>query len=763
MRFSTCCPRDGMLRRSRGEIRAFVALAVITLTLPGLAGDADDGLRDLARRAGQKDALIRIGFDAAERVEVGATSGGFRLVDPASGTDIWRAKYRDPIAILPEGEGAGGAVERVYRIQAGAYGAESAAQSERDRLQKTFGVPAVVHYVPDRGSWRVRIGESPDREGLATLLEAMRTAGMEGLWIAEEPRQAATGITVRLVDMRTYESKVTELSRVAAIPAGKGAVEIDGEPFRGVVEIRVTPYGTVRPINWLNFELYLLGVVPAELGPAVWPQLEALKAQAVAARTYAWRNLGQFEDDGFDLCRGPRCQAYNGKGGEHPLSDRAVRETRQQIVTWQGKPATTMYTATCGGHTEDAGLIFPEETAPYLVGVPCRAEGKALAEQVRVVTGDAVAALRDETGRDATRDWALLRAAGVLENEDSVARMAGAVQPDDIRRWATALARVSGRVAPAVDIPPIADLGAAAAALLDAVGWDERARVLVTATDEPALIRDRDAAALDDRGRRAIAYLAKMDALPGFTDGSFRVRTVPSRARMLPALVRVAETYDALGLRQATLTAVRGEDLRLFRGTARITRRMADSRYLVGLASGKPAVTDRLELWPGDRVGYRAGSGGRIDYLELRPPIRGVSDDRLSKRFAWEERRTRRELERSINRRVDIGTLRDLRVLKRGVSGRIVELEVVGSKASTTIRGFDIRRALGLLESLVVFEIQRDPDGRVTSIVFAGKGWGHGVGMCQVGAYGMALRGATYREILAHYYTGSRLERIGPN
>jgi stage II sporulation protein D len=69
-----------------------------------------------------------------------------------------------------------------------------------------------------------------------------------------------------------------------------------------VIELRISPYGTVRAIDWIEREAYLRGVVPAELGPEIWPQLDALKAQAVAARTYLQANLGQFAREGFDLC-----------------------------------------------------------------------------------------------------------------------------------------------------------------------------------------------------------------------------------------------------------------------------------------------------------------------------------------------------------------------------------------------------------------------------------------------------------------------------
>ena len=85
---------------------------------------------------------------------------------------------------------------------------------------------------------------------------------------------------------------------------------------------------------------------------------------------------------------------------------------------------------------------------------------------------------------------------------------------------------------------------------------------------------------------------------------------------------------------------------------------------------------------------------------------------------------------------------------------------VVGTKATETVRGFSIRNILDLREILAVIEIQRDPDGNIEAVVFAGKGWGHGVGLCQVGAYGMAIRGRNYREILSHYYTGIEFRRV---
>jgi len=125
--------------------------------------------------------------------------------------------------------------------------------------------------------------------------------------------------------------------------------------------------------------------------------------------------------------------------------------------------------------------------------------------------------------------------------------------------------------------------------------------------------------------------------------------------------------------------------------------------------------------------------------------------------YSWEVRKSGAELQEAVDKRVPVGTLTDLRVARRGVSGRIVELTVVGSRGTSIVKGFDVRNLLDVRESLTVIEIQRDGAGAITGAVLAGKGWGHGVGLCQVGAYGMAMRGSDYKAILSHYYPGTSL------
>ena len=726
--------------------------AVVSATFPLCRADVDEALSRMAKRAGQGEPLVRIGLEDGESLEIDA-SGPYRILDPESGRDVWQASYEEPIQVVADGAPAGG-VGRIYRIQVGAFASAEAAERERDRMRTATGAAGVVRHDPDRGNWRVRLGESDSRSGLNGLLERLRAMGLRQLWIVEEAAVEVAGVDLRLVDSR-WQSRSTGKTRLTVVPGPRSRIRINGKSYRGVVELRVTSFGTVRAINWIEIETYLLGVVPAELGPEVWPRLEALKAQAVAARTYAWRNKGQFLEEGYDLCATPRCQVYAGADAEHPLSDRAVRETAGQILVWDGRPIIALYTATCGGHTEDGKSIFPEHDEPYLKGVPCRAEEAAMASLRATISGRSIPNLVDVTGQDVTRDWALLAAAGVLS-----ARPPERLNASLLREWTRALARLSGLTPSTGPVPEIATLGDAAEMLLADLGWAPRAELLIDTLDLPALLRDSGVERLPESQQRALAYLASVERLQPFADGKLGAAQAPDGARFLPALAHMGETYHAFGLRSATVAGMGANSLRLFQSKNEIRLPFADKPMLFARTSGVPVAVSRLEIWPGDRVRFRTNAEGKIDFLEIEPPVKGASDDRSAAVYNWSVRKTRRQLEATINQRISVGKVKDLQVIRRGVSGRIIELRVVGSKATETVRGFSIRNLLDLREILAVIEIQRDGKGEIEAVVFAGKGWGHGVGMCQVGAYGMAVRGAGYREILAHYYRGAELSLL---
>ena len=128
--------------------------------------------------------------------------------------------------------------------------------------------------------------------------------------------------------------------------------------------------------------------------------------------------------------------------------------------------------------------------------------------------------------------------------------------------------------------------------------------------------------------------------------------------------------------------------------------------------------------------------------------------------YSWEVRYTQSELSELVNRKLkdDFGLITDLIPVERGKSGRIWKLKIVGTKKTFTIgKELEIRRALSeshLYSS--AFEVEKDGD----TFVLKGKGWGHGVGLCQIGAAVMGEQGHPYDEILLFYYRGANIQRL---
>ncbi|OPY73485.1 MAG: Stage II sporulation protein [Syntrophorhabdus sp. PtaU1.Bin002] len=134
--------------------------------------------------------------------------------------------------------------------------------------------------------------------------------------------------------------------------------------------------------------------------------------------------------------------------------------------------------------------------------------------------------------------------------------------------------------------------------------------------------------------------------------------------------------------------------------------------------------------------------------------------------FRWRVEYGRQELERILREKsgIDFGTLKELVPLHRGRSGRISRLKIVGSRKTVIVgKELEIRRWLSpshLLSSAFVVTAEHDRHGKVERFVFRGAGWGHGVGLCQIGAAVMATRGFKADEILGHYFPGVTIQKV---
>lgn len=153
------------------------------------------------------------------------------------------------------------------------------------------------------------------------------------------------------------------------LSASSGNTMIAGRPYRGAVLVRGDGDG-VTVVNVLDIEQYLLGVVPLEIGRLPANLIEAVKAQAVAARTYAVGNIGKRRSQGFDFYATVMDQVYGGLAAEDSVVSRAVRETAGEIVTHNGRPILAYYSSTCGGRTASVQDSWPwHAPQPYLRSV----------------------------------------------------------------------------------------------------------------------------------------------------------------------------------------------------------------------------------------------------------------------------------------------------------------------------------------------------------------------------------------------------------
>jgi stage II sporulation protein D len=315
-----------------------------------------------------------------------------------------------------------------------------------------------------------------------------------------------------------------------ARPARGSQIMIAGQPYRGSALVQSPRAGRVTAINLVDLEDYLLGVVPHEIGRVGEDLLEAAKAQAVAARTYAIAHRGRRSALGFDYFATVQDQVYGGSAGEYEVASRAVRETAGEILLYRGVPIEAYYHSTCAGRTAAIEEVWNDQPRPYLVSV--------------------------------------------------------------------------------VDVNP-----------------------------------------------------------------------------------QTGQAYD-----------------------------------------------------------------------------------HFSSRFRWTQRWSGQQLNQILNRTLadslpsgvnSVGEVRDIRILERTQSGRVARMRVETSTATfhlgrDRLRWIFLTPEQRILNSSLIQEIEltRGPDGRVTEIAFVGGGWGHGIGMCQVGAMGRARHGQNYRTILSVYYPGTELRRL---
>lgn len=591
------------------------------------------------------------------------------------------------------------------------------------------------------------------------------TSGVGSIRLASRASAGARGAVV-------YASGTTPLMEVrapltfAASDELESPLKFNEKAYRGRLEVFANTRGTLTVVNIVGLEDYVRGVVPNELSPGGFPAVEALKAQAIAARTYAVSHRGQFATDGYDLLPTTRSQVYGGRQTEHPLTDRAVAETRGRVATYKGEIIDALYTSTCGGRTEHAENIFGGAQVPYLRGRECAAEGAEAPAPHVVKTSREPLSLRESEHLSSARDLALLRTHGfrlTVAPRTTDEWLAAPLAVDEARALLDGIAALSRRPIPLVSNEVIRP-PAFSTALAEAADGESRGNVLLNDADIEYLLSFRDADEIPARHRADVALLMREGHLALYPDATLRPRQPLTRARALRTVAHLLEARGLFRLQKANArpSASGALILRPLEGKgADRTLNLSEDAYLFRAFGDNLHQMREVSLVGGEPVVFHTDARGAVDYLEVRPAPNGAASDRFSQYTNWTVALTPAEVAGRLARWTEgIGSIVNLRVAARGSSRRALDLEVTGTNGVAHVRGGRIRSALGLREQLFVIQRREDETGKLTGFVFSGRGWGHGVGMCQVGAYGLARMGWTYDKILKAYYTGITLTKL---
>ncbi|MHB8054734.1 MAG: SpoIID/LytB domain-containing protein [Candidatus Aminicenantales bacterium] len=601
------------------------------------------------------------------------------------------------------------------------------------------------------GVYQVQVGDFLTRGEALSFIKGLAAIGYPEAWILRE-EVTRGGSRPQWV---MIEGRLVNLSADVAlylIPSNpQSYLTYEGRNYRGIFVLRGSSRGTLL-INILNLEDYLKGVVPGELSPYYFGELEALKAQAVAARTYALRNLGQFEDLGFDLYATPQSQVYEGMSIEHPKSTRAVEETAGQVAVYDGKLINALYTSTCGGATENVEEIFEGNGEPYLRSVECVMENESSWSFHSTRRLPAVF----EGGANIASKMAVLAALGVFVPGNDAEWFRAPVSPDEAKDWLRKTAAIAGKKA---DMAPVSAASgpmtptAFAGLIRDAFGWRDRIQTLVGKSEaEHATLEIAD---LTPEEKPLLAYFLISGIYSRPT--ALRTGTEISRTDAAVALSRVLGLVSD-SLHRAKIRSIENNSLVVIEDDKVKMIPLGADPYLLRSTDGVETFVSELDLETGDSVQWLERDG-RVSLIQADSISLSNVLDQPSQFHSWQIRISREDLENRINQYYPIGRLLDLVPQKRGVSKRVVEMTVVGQAGRADVKGLKIRQILNLRDNLFVIDRETDADGRLTHFLFSGKGWGHGVGLCQVGAFRLAQKGASYTDILKKYYLGIQIEK----
>ncbi|MCL1893423.1 MAG: SpoIID/LytB domain-containing protein [Holophagaceae bacterium] len=685
----------------------------------------------------QKNPNIKVGLSLTAIEHVISLEGGGAVCNKAGKTLI-QLRSGERLRIWLDTRGNITSTDE-YRIQIGPPLIKQEADGLVQKIKRLGESPECLRW-PDGDTWRVLLGSFPTVEDADVLLQKLIDAGFYELWVTSEKK------ALNAKNSRGGLYGITEKYERIALPSdgvmlkpNQGISTIEGKGgYRGRIDIYPNAQNRLSLINTLDMESYLRGVVPKEMGAWAFPSIEALKAQAVAARTYAYANLGKRSKDGFDLLDTPLDQVYGGKDGEQSLTDRAVEETRGLIATLNGRPIQALFMATGGGATVDNTYVFGGAFS-YLKGV------SNYPDKPKTLSYKGISAPADD---QSWLSWEIARmlAEGLLTaNSLEPGRMSASYKAEDFRQFLTFLTKRFKLPAP--NSPPTDGI--------QIYIW--MAKILQFDRVISGIERPLDAtyflqnATVPAQDQILAGFLTRRGIITPMQWRAVKVSTLDA----LQALGRMWHELEPFDPQEGTL---------LLDGQVR-PQRMGPTPLKLGTPllileeypGGFLRMVSQVDVQVGDRVKWINQDGGSRLFVRRLDPD-GASYDRYNVTAHWKVEMTEAEVLASLRSRTAVRSLRTIE-LKHNENGRVVEMIVRDrDNKSHRFTGMRIRGALNLRDNVFRYITTGEAPNR--KFIFYGRGWGHGVGMDQTGAYGMALEGYTFDQILKHYYKGISIQAI---
>ncbi len=680
--------------------------------------------------------MVRIGLSTEGAEWQVALDGGGDVLT-RSGRFIMKLRAGEKLRIWWDSRGEADPTDE-YRIRVGGDMGAAAAAEVMKKLKGLGETPEKI-FVPDGASWKVLTGHFTKAEDTEEVLQKLSGSGFTELWVSSEhrPGKARKGRALYAVTAR-YERRSLP-SEGVLFRSNNGLVQLFGKGwYRGTMEFFPNGDGRLTVVNQVALEDYVRGVVPREMGANEYPNVEALKAQAVAARTYVVANLGKRKSEGFDLLDTPLDQVYGGRDGEQPLADRAVAETAGLIATYNGSPIQALFTADSGGATVDNSYVFGGPQ-PYLKGVSNYPDKPATISFKGAV----------DPGTD--QSWLnleLLRLAAfgiILPDVLTTEKMEQPLRGSDLSE---PMARLVQRLGlPGPERPVTKDLQLYLW-MARALSFDRVVEGMERPQDAdyfvgPVIVKPADRPLAAFLARRGIVTTAMWNGQPTLRDG-------------FTALSRMWQELEAPELAEGTLLrdgTVRRKVIGAIPEPLPLASFLLLAEESIG---GQLRLISEARVQVGDRVKWMPREGGsRLLIRRLDPD--GAAWDRYNPTAHWKVELKDSDLLAKVKSRVGVSGIRALE-LEHNEHGRVLKLTVRDTRGvGHEFTGMRIRALLGLKDN--VFRYLTVGTGDLKRWIFYGRGWGHAVGMDQTGAYGMALEGYSYDQILKRYYRGIEITK----